>query len=63
MADRADAPHRRLPATGTAFTTKPAEEPINVWDYRYVKDYPSFSTVKTTRSGNPTRYLELDGSL
>jgi hypothetical protein len=34
------------------------EPPINVKDYRIVKDYPPFWGVKSTRSGIPARCFE-----
>jgi hypothetical protein len=35
---------------------------INVWSYRYVKGYPLFSGVNSSRRGNPSRYFEADPS-
>ena len=47
----------RLSVTGTIPPQNSQTGPANVWVYRYVKDCPSFSGVRPSRSGNPTRCL------
>ena len=47
----------RLSVTGAIPPQNSQIGPVNVWVYRYVKDCPSFSGVRPSRSGNPTRCL------
>jgi hypothetical protein len=43
---------RGQPTPGSNTTTNPTQEPNNVREYRFVKEYPPISGVKSSQSGN-----------
>src|ERR1700733_4664655 len=52
MAARVRAPHPANASRQSGATTKFAEEPKSVKDYRFVRGYPAKTGVKSSQSGN-----------